>query len=121
MQAGPVDSDIMPRKELFNSTLWNALFFPKQWDFQGQLFQPVGGMGEIGKAFGKLLDGVIQYDCKVTNIHQDDKGVTVTYVDTKAGGAPKTEKADWCVNTIPVSILSQIPMNVGAEDAHRHR
>ncbi len=58
---------------------------------------------------------LIQYDCKVTNIHQDDKGVTVTYVDTKKGGAPKTEKADWCVCTIPVSILSQIPMNVGAK------
>jgi len=91
LQAGPVPSDIMPRKELFNSSLWNALYFPKQWDFQGQLFQPKGGMGEIGKAFGKLLDGVIQYDCKVTNIHQDETGVTVTYVNSKTGGAPKTE------------------------------
>lgn len=115
LQAGPIDSDIMPRKELFKSSLWNALYFPKQWDFQGQLFQPKGGMGEIGKAFGKLLDGVIQYDCKVTNIHQDETGVTVTYINSKTGGAPKTEKADWCVNTIPVSVLSQIPMNVGAK------
>ncbi len=115
LMPGPVDSDLMPRKELFNSTLWNALFFPKQWDFQGQLFQPVGGMGQIGKAFGKLLGDLIQYDCKVTNIHQDDKGVTATYVDTKKGGAPRTESADFCVCTIPASILSQIPMNVGGK------
>ena len=110
----PVPSDPMPRKELHESNLWVGRYFPKQWDFQGQMFQPVGGMGQIGKAFGKLLDGVIKYDCKVTNIHQDDKGVTATYVNTKTGGAPQTAKADWCVCTIPASVLSQIPMNVAA-------
>ena len=110
----PVNSDPMPRKDLFASTMWISLYLNKSWDFQGTLFQPVGGMGMIGKAFGKLLDGVIQYDCKVTNIRQDDKGVTVSYVDTKKGGAPKTATADWCVCTIPATVLSQIPMNVGA-------
>ena len=86
----------------------------QDYDFQSQLFQPVGGMGMIGKAFGKQLDGVIKYNCKVTNIQQDDKGVTATYIDTKKGGAPQTAHADWCVCTIPASVLSQIPMNVGA-------
>ncbi len=109
-----VDSEPLPRKELFNSSLWLARFLPKIWEFQGSLFQPVGGMGMIGKAFGKLLNGVIKYDCKVTSIHQDEKGVTATYIDTKKGGAPKTAHADWCVCTIPATVLSQIPMNVGA-------
>jgi monoamine oxidase len=110
----PIDSMPLPRKDLFNSTMWIELFLSKTLDFQGTLFQPVGGMGQIGKAFGRLLTGVIQYDCKVTRIHQDDNGVTVTYVDTKKGGTPKTAKADWCVCTIPASVLSQIPMTVGA-------
>ena len=109
-----VDSEPLPRKELFNSSLWLARFLPKIWEFQGSLFQPVGGMGMIGKAFGKLLNGVIKYDCKVTSIHQDEKGVTATYIDTKKGGAPKTAHADWCVCTISATVLSQIPMNVGA-------
>ena len=110
LQAGPVDSEPMDRKELFNSTLWTAKFFPKQWDFQGQMFQPVGGMGMIGKAFGKLLGDMITYDCKVTRIKQDDKGVTVSYVSSKSGGVPKVANADWCVCTIPASILGQIPV-----------
>ncbi|MES2255472.1 MAG: flavin monoamine oxidase family protein [Pseudomonadota bacterium] len=113
LDKAPVNSEPMPRKELLKSDLWLSRYFPKQWDYQGPLFQPVGGMGVIGKAFGKLLDGLIKYSCKVTNIHQDDKGVTVTYSDTKNGGVPKTAKADWCVCTIPASILSQIPMTVG--------
>ena len=68
----------------------------------------------IGKAFGRALGGVIKFNCKVTDVRQDDKGITVTYVDTKKGGAPQTAHADWCVCTIPATVLSQIPMNVGA-------
>ena len=109
-----VYSDPMPRKQLHESSLWVGRYFPKQWDFQGQMFQPVGGMGMIGKAFGKALDGLITYNCKVTDIHQDATGVTATYVDTIKGGTPQTVKADWCVCTVPASILGQIPMNVGA-------
>jgi monoamine oxidase len=58
----------------------------------------------------------------VIDIHQDDKSVTATYVDTKTGGAPQRISADWCVCTIPASILSQIPMNVGGKmkDAINH-
>jgi monoamine oxidase len=35
-------------------------------------------------------------------------------VDAVKGGDPQTAKADWCVCTIPASILSQIPMEIGA-------
>jgi monoamine oxidase len=38
----------------------------------------------------------------------------VTYVDTRAPGQPLVAKADWCVCTIPLSILSQIEIDVGA-------
>ncbi|MGH2480463.1 MAG: flavin monoamine oxidase family protein, partial [Ktedonobacteraceae bacterium] len=76
--------------------------------------QPIGGMGVIGKTFGKVLDGLIKYNCKVINIRQDEKGVTATYIDSKKGGASQTARTDWCVCTIPATILGQIPMNVGA-------
>ena len=110
----PVDSDPIPMQELFKSQMWFSVIAGKIYEFQTPLFQPVGGMGMIGKAFGKALDGVITYDCKVTKIQQDAKGVTATYIDTKKGGAPQTAHADWCVCTIPATVLSQIPMNVGA-------
>ena len=46
------------------------------------MFQPVGGMDMIGKAFAREVGDLIRYDAKVTQIKQNDGGVTVTYVDT---------------------------------------
>ena len=114
LNAVPTNSEPLSRSELFNSTIWLSRFFAKFIDFQEPLFQPVGGMGMIGKAFGKVLKGAIKYNCKVIGIHQDDTGVTATYVDSKAGNVRQAARADWCVCTIPASVLSQIPMNVGA-------
>jgi monoamine oxidase len=114
LTAEPVASEPMAMGDLFKSGLWAAIAVGHGYEFQNTLFQPVGGMGMIGKAFGAELGPIIQYGSKVTDIKQDATGVTVTYVDTKTGGPPRTERADWCVNTIPASVLSQIPMNVGA-------
>src|SRR4030081_562276 len=67
----------------------------------------------IGKAFAREVGNVIRYDAKVTRIQQDDRGVTVTYTDLKAPATPQQAKADWCVCRIPLSILSQLPIDVG--------
>ena len=99
--------------ELMKSGLWRSVGSGSGYETQQSIFQPVGGMGMIGKAFGNELKEVIQYNSKVIDIKQDAKGVTVTYVDTKKGGPPMTATADWCICTIPVSILSQIPITVG--------
>jgi monoamine oxidase len=110
----PQDSDPIPFKQLVSSGLWSSLHSGQEVGHQSQIFQPVGGMGMIGKAFGAALNGVIRYGCKVTKISQDQHGVTVAYVP-RSGGAPETTvKADWCVCTIPASILGQIPMTVNA-------
>jgi monoamine oxidase len=109
----PIASEPMVMSDLFQSGLWGSIAAGQIYEFQNMIFQPKGGMGMIGKAFGKELDGVITYDAKVIDIHQGDHGVTATYVDAKVGGPPRQAHADWCVCTIPASILSQIPMNVG--------
>jgi monoamine oxidase len=103
----------MAMGDLLKSGLWSAIGAGLIYEFQSVIFQPKGGMGMIGKAFGRELDGAIQYGAKVTEIRQDDRGVTATWVDAKAGGPPRQTRADWCVCTIPASILSQIPINVG--------
>jgi monoamine oxidase len=110
----PVDSDPLPMKELFGSGMWFSAIAGKIYEFQTPLFQATGGMGMIGKAFGRSLGNMIKYNCKVIDIKQDAKGVTATYVDSKKGGAAQTAHADWCVCTIPASVLGQIPMQVGA-------
>jgi monoamine oxidase len=110
----PIASEPLALNDLMRSRLWSSLAAGHIYEFQTSIFQPVGGMGMIGKAFGREVGDLIRYNAKVIDIKQDARGVTVAYQDTKTGGAPETAHADWCVCTIPASILSQIPLTVGA-------
>jgi monoamine oxidase len=110
----PVPSEPKALHEVLTSQMWAAIGAGCNYEMQSAIFQPKGGMGMIGAAMGKELGPLIQYNCKVIDIHQDDKGVTATYVDSRNGATMRTARADWCVCTIPASVLSQIPMNVGA-------
>jgi monoamine oxidase len=84
------------------------------YDMQQTIFQPVGGMGMVGQAFGRELAPLIRYDAKVIDIQQDEHGVSATFEDTAAPSPSRhTVRADWCVCTIPLSVLGQIPMRVG--------
>jgi monoamine oxidase len=70
-------------------------------------------MDMIAKAFRREVGDLIRFNAKVTAIRQDPHKVTVTY-RPRGGGAAMTARADWCVCAIPLSILSQIEMTVGA-------
>ncbi|WP_093137981.1 flavin monoamine oxidase family protein [Pseudoxanthomonas sp. GM95] len=110
----PALSKPMAAEDVLRSRLWSQLAAGNGIEMQTSMFQPVGGMDMVGKAFARELGpGVIQYNAKVTNIDQDDHGVTVSYEDTTAPGTTRTEKADWCICTIPFSVLSRIPVKVG--------
>ncbi|MFT3793010.1 MAG: FAD-dependent oxidoreductase [Rudaea sp.] len=113
LTAVPIPSEPMGLKDVLDSGLWMALAVGDFYEMQTTMFQPVGGMGRIGEAFGKELGALIRYNAKVIEIKQDASGVTATYEDTTRPGSKLSARADWCVNTIPLSILSQIPMNVG--------
>jgi monoamine oxidase len=110
----PTPSQPIALQDLLRSGLWRSVGSGSGYETQQSLFQPVGGMGMIGKAFGAELKDVTQFNAKVIDIKQDAKGVVVTYEDTVKGGPPMQAKADWCICTIPGSILSQIPITVGA-------
>jgi monoamine oxidase len=100
--------------ELLDSRLWEGIANGDYFDMQQALFQPVGGMGRVGEAFGRELGPLIRYNARVVEIHQDDHGVSVAYEDLAAPGTRLSARADWCLCTIPLSVLSQIPMNVGS-------
>ena len=108
-----VPSEPMALSDLLKSNLWTAISSAHNYELQSSIFQPKGGMGMIGQAMGKNLGPLIEYDAKVTGIRQDESGVTVTYIDSQKGGAPRRARAQYCLCTIPTPILSQIPMNVG--------
>jgi monoamine oxidase len=113
LSARPVLSEPIRLSDLLDSGLWAGLPLCDSYDMQSTLFQPVGGMGMIGQAFGAELGALIRYNAKVIDIHQDERGVNATFEDTAASMSRHTVHADWCVCTIPLSILGQIPMNVG--------
>jgi monoamine oxidase len=113
LSAKPVPSDPVPLSDLLKSRLWRYLQNFAHYNFQTTMFQPVGGMDMIGKAFAKELDGIIRTNAKVTKIEQGGRSVTVTFVDTTRPSIVETVTADWCVCTIPLSILSQLPLDVG--------
>ena len=112
LSAKPTDSQPLQLHDVLSSRLWSGLTDGEGYEFQTTLFQPVGGMGRIGEAFARQLEGVIRYHAKVTAIHQDAGGVTVSYEDARHPGHAQTARADWCICTIPLSILSQLPINV---------
>ena len=113
LSAVPIPSEPIDLSDILKSRLWRYLQNFSHHTFQSTMFQPAGGMDMIGKAFAREVGDVIRYDAKVTRIQQDDRGVTVTYTDLKAPSTPLQAKADWCVCTIPLSILSQLPIDVG--------
>jgi len=111
LTAEPIASEPMDMHTVLQSGLWTGIAAGMGIDHQGSIFQPVGGMDNVAKGFEKHVAPFLRLNSKVVAIKQDDKGVTATYEDTKTG-ARGTATADYCLCTIPLSILSQIEMNV---------
>jgi monoamine oxidase len=107
----PEPSQPVAPSDLLQGRLWRGLSAGLNLDLQATLFQPAGGMDAIARAMTKQISDVLQLRAKVTAIRQDGDGVSVTWLDT-ASGAAKQSRADWCLCTIPLSVLSQIEMNV---------
>lgn len=114
LAAMPVPSEPVGLSDILKSRLWRYLQNFANYNFQTTMFQPVGGMDMIGKAFAKELGEVIRTNAKVTRIQQNDRGVTVTFVDPARPAIVQTATANWCVCTIPLSILSQLQLDVSA-------
>jgi monoamine oxidase len=114
LEAAPVPGETIDLSEILKSRLWGYLRTFALYNFQSTMLQPVGGMDMIGKAFAREIGDLIRYGAKVTRIQQDERGVTVTFTDLKSPSNSQQAKADWCVCTIPLSILSQIPIDVSS-------
>jgi monoamine oxidase len=112
LSAAPSAGDPVGLSDILRSRLWRYLRNFASYNFQTTMFQPVGGMDMIGKAFAKELGDVIRYNAKVTQVRQDDRGVSVSFTDTASPASTQQATADWCVCTIPLSILSQLQIDV---------
>jgi len=110
----PIPGEPLALPDMLRSGLWAALANFDEYYYQTTMLQPVGGMDMIGRAFAKEVGELIRFDSKVTRIEQDARRVTVTCESAKGSTGSWQATADWCICTIPLSILSQIPIDVGA-------
>ena len=109
----PVTSEPIRLDDLLQSKLWRTLSGIHSFDYQPTIFQPVGGMGRIGDAFASAIGpGVIEFNCRVVRIDQNDREVVVHHVDPIHGGPVRQTRAQWCINTIPAPVLSRLPMQI---------
>jgi monoamine oxidase len=91
---------------LLDENFWQGMLFDEQFDMQATMFQPVGGMDRIPYAFAKALGNIVKYNSPVTEIRKTSKGVAVCY---RQNGATKTIEADYCVCTMPLTLLRSTP------------
>ncbi len=78
------------------------------YEMQQTMLQMVGGNDALVKEFEKRLKSNIILNAEVTRIVNSDQGVTITYKD-KTG--EHQHKADFCINTIPLKVLTDIDHN----------
>jgi len=76
------------------------------------MFHPVGGMDQIPRAFQRAIGNTrITLGADVQSVHQDDRGVKVTYVSS--GSRTRTEvSADFVVVCMPFSVLAGVDINL---------
>lgn len=113
VDAAPVPSEPIDLDTILQSRLWRWFATHDTVQHQAPMFQPVGGMDAIARGFEREVGDLITYDAKVVALMQDEEGVSVTWED--GTGARRTSTADWCVCTIPFSVLGQIDHNLSGD------
>ncbi|MFD3809281.1 flavin monoamine oxidase family protein [Streptomyces sp. NPDC058619] len=101
-------------RELVESKFWNASFYqPVDYLWQDTMFQPVGGMDKIVEAFTQKITQeygeIIKLEAEVTSITlPEEGGVVVEYLHE---GETRTQRADYCVSSIPLPVLRDVALS----------
>lgn len=83
-------------------------------------FEPVGGMDQVARGFEGAVGQHITYNAEVAQIRQTENGVRINYTDGLTGEERSLE-GDYCLCTIPLSVLIQIPTDVSGKFARAMR
>jgi len=76
------------------------------------MFHPVGGMDQIARAFERAIGTRrITLGADVQSVHQDDRGVKVTYV-SGVNRARTEVAADYVIVCMPFSVLAGVDINL---------
>ncbi|MES2647727.1 MAG: flavin monoamine oxidase family protein [Bacteroidota bacterium] len=82
------------------------------YELQMTMFQAIGGMDKITDALAQKITGRIKLNAVVKAIKNEDDGVTVTYT---TNNTTQQVKADACICTIPLPVLSNIENNFSSD------
>ena len=100
-------SEALAFKEILQSGLGNSRFRVSRRSTTRQRCTSLSGAWIRSlRGFERELGDVITYNAEVQELRQDDNGVSVPYRDT-ATGEVRVAKADYCITTIPLGILSK--------------
>ncbi len=109
---GPgVASDPLGFSDLLQSKLGHIYHSVTSFEQQATMLQPVGGMDQVAKAFEKRTARMISYNTEVTRLVNLDNKVDV-HVKNTASGKESVVSGDFCLCTIPLSVLRQIDSNL---------
>ncbi len=103
----PLPRDPLPMHALLDADLWTGLLTEDIIDWQATMFQPIGGMDQIPRAFEKKLGSIIRNNAQVMRIRQSANGVKVSYKDRDSGRI-ETLDADYCICALPLTTLKNV-------------
>ena len=100
--------------ELLGADFWHyKLHFSQFLDQNPTLFQPVGGMDAIVRAFADRVGDLVRYDCVVAQIRRQGDGVRILW--RGPDGKERATLADYAICTIPAPVLKDIPNDFSSE------
>ena len=90
-------------------------FFTNQRNINQEagMFQPVGGMDALPRAMARVLAGVITYNAEVTALRKTPSGGA--RLEIKREGNTSYYEADYCICTLPASVLKKLPSDISGE------
>ncbi len=114
-------SDPLGFEAVLHAGFGRHLFFERQFNQQPPMFQAVGGMDAIAKAFEKRVGRHIRYRHEVREMRRVSPaaggGVRIVVADLAAGGGEEATRevaGDYCVCTLPLSVLRGVPADFSA-------
>jgi monoamine oxidase len=104
-------SDPFSLSDLLRSKV--GFYLHPDYFYQNTMFQVVGGMDRLPAALAARLHNRITYRAAVREIRHTDAGVAVIYADHR--GRLRKAEADYCVCTLPLPVLADLPSNMSLE------
>ena len=102
-------NDPLDFSELLKSDFWEyKLHFSQFLNQNPTMFQPVGGMDAIARAFRSRVQHLIQFESVVEEILKRPQGVRIVYRNQRRNQQEAIE-ADFAICTIPAPVLKDIP------------